>query len=103
MKVKEQRQYKSDSIQSKIIPVLKLARFFPHCIGCEKERQFQRWNYFWLNGIMEYKALLTYEFCFGKKFSSYHQMALVQNTTMIIVSPVDIEFLETKEAKVLTI
>ena len=36
----EQRQYKNDSIQSKIIPILKLARFFPHCIGGEKERQF---------------------------------------------------------------
>ena len=38
----EQRQNKSDSIQSKIIPILKLAR----CLGGEKERQFQSWNYF---------------------------------------------------------
>ena len=37
------------------------------------------------------KALLKYEFCRGKKFSSYRQMALVQNETMIIESPVDIE------------
>ena len=37
------------------------------------------------------KALLTYEFFRGKKFSSYHQMVLVQNATMIIVSSVDIE------------
>ena len=37
----EPRQYKNDSIQSKIIPILKLARFFPHCLGGEKERQFQ--------------------------------------------------------------
>ena len=37
----EQRQYKNDSIQSEIIPILKLAHFFPHCIGGEKERQFQ--------------------------------------------------------------
>ena len=37
------------------------------------------------------KALLMYEFCRGKKFSSYHQMALVQNATMMILSPVDIE------------
>ena len=33
----EQRQYKSDSIQSNKIPLLKLARFFPRCIGGEKE------------------------------------------------------------------
>ena len=42
----EQRQNKSDSIQSKIIPILKLARFLSHCLGGEKERQFQSWNYF---------------------------------------------------------
>ena len=48
----EQRQYKNDSIQSKITPILKLARFFPHCIGGEKERQFQSWNYFRLNGVL---------------------------------------------------
>ena len=38
-----------------------------------------------------HKVLLTYEFCCGKKLSSYHQMAVAQNATMIIVSPVDIE------------
>ena len=32
----EQRQYEKDSIQSKIIPILKLPRFFPHRIGDEK-------------------------------------------------------------------
>ena len=37
----EPRQYKNNSIQSKIIPIFKLARFFPHCIGGKKERQFQ--------------------------------------------------------------
>ena len=37
-----------------------------------------------------YKALLTYEFYRVKKLISYHQMALVQNATMIIVSLVDI-------------
>ena len=42
----EPRQYKNDSIQSKIIPILKLARFLSHCLGGEKERQFQSWNYF---------------------------------------------------------
>ena len=36
----EQRQYKNDSIQSKIIPILKLARFFTQCLGGEKERYF---------------------------------------------------------------
>ena len=30
-------------------------------------------------------------FAVEKKFLSYHQMALVQNATMIILSPVDIE------------
>ena len=49
----EQRQNKNDSIQPKIIPILKLARFFPHCIlGGEKDRQFQNWNYFRLNGFV---------------------------------------------------
>ena len=48
----EQRQYKNDSIQSKIIPILKLARFSPHFIGGKKERQFQSWNYFRLNGVV---------------------------------------------------
>ena len=45
-KALEPRQYKNDSIQSTIIPILKLARFFPYCLGGEKERQFQSWNYF---------------------------------------------------------
>ena len=40
----EQRQNKNDSIQSKIIPILKLPRFSPHRIGGEKARQFQSWN-----------------------------------------------------------
>ena len=44
--VLEQRQYKNDSIQSELIPILNLARFFSHCLGGEKERQFQSWNYF---------------------------------------------------------
>ena len=42
----EQRQNKNDSIQSKIIPILKLPRFLSHRIGDEKVRQFQSWNYF---------------------------------------------------------
>ena len=42
----EQRQYKNYSIKSKIIPILKLARFFPHCLDGETERQFQSWNHF---------------------------------------------------------
>ena len=37
----EQRQDKNDSIQSKIIPILKLPRFFPHRLGGEKARQIQ--------------------------------------------------------------
>ena len=37
----EQRQNKNDSIQSKIIPILKLPLFSPHLIGGEKARQFQ--------------------------------------------------------------
>ena len=37
----EQRQNKNDSIQSKILPILKLPLFSPHCIGGEKARQFQ--------------------------------------------------------------
>ena len=41
----EQRKDKNDSILTKIIPVLKLPRFFPRCIGGKKERQFQKWNF----------------------------------------------------------
>ena len=37
----EQRQNKKDSIQSKIIPRLKLPLFSPDRIGGEKARQFQ--------------------------------------------------------------
>ena len=44
--VLEQRQNKNDSIQSKIIPILKLPLFFSFCTGGEKAWQFQRWNYF---------------------------------------------------------
>ena len=55
----EQRQHKNDSIQSKIIPILKLARFFPHCIGGEKGRQFQSWNYFRLNGVVHIHTVLA--------------------------------------------
>ena len=40
------RQYQNDSIQSKIIPTLKLPRFFHHLDGEGKERQFQNQNYF---------------------------------------------------------
>ena len=39
----ELRQYKDNSIQSKIIPILKLPRFLPRCVSDEKERQFQDW------------------------------------------------------------
>ena len=42
----EQRQYKNDSIQSKLIPILKLPPFSPRRIGGKKARQFQNWNYF---------------------------------------------------------
>ena len=42
----EQRQYKNDSILSKIIPILKLARFYTNYTGREKVRQIQNWNYF---------------------------------------------------------
>ena len=44
--VLEPRQYKTDSIQSKIIPTLKLPRFFNTYTVKEKVRQFQNWNYF---------------------------------------------------------
>ena len=42
----ELRQYKNDSIQSKIIPTLKLPLFFTTYKVREKTRQFQNWNYF---------------------------------------------------------
>ena len=47
MRLLEQRLKKNDSIQSKMIPILKLPRFFPRRIGGEKARQFQTWNFFW--------------------------------------------------------
>ena len=49
----EQRQYKNDSIQSKIILILNLPRCFPYRIGGEKTRQFQNRNYFWLKFFFE--------------------------------------------------
>ena len=36
----------NDSIQSKIIPVLKLPHFFSRRVGHEKERQSQNWIFF---------------------------------------------------------
>ena len=42
----ELRQYKNDSIQSKIIPTLKLPRFFTPYTGREEARQFQNLNCF---------------------------------------------------------
>ena len=42
----EPRQIKNNPIQSKIIPILKLPRLFPHYLGGEKVRQFQSWNLF---------------------------------------------------------
>ena len=42
----EPRQIKNNPIQSKIIPILKLALFFTLRTGGEKGRQFQSWNYF---------------------------------------------------------
>ena len=47
----ELRQYKNDTIHSKINPVLNLPRFFPRRIGDEKEWQFQNLNFFRLNGV----------------------------------------------------
>ena len=54
----ELRQYKNDSIQSKIIQTLKLPLFFTTYTVREKARQFQNWNYFWLNGIALILSLL---------------------------------------------
>ena len=45
----EQRQYRNDSFQSKIIPILNLPPFSLRRISGEKERQFQNWNYFCLS------------------------------------------------------
>ena len=53
----ELRQYKNDSIQSKNIPVLKLTRFFTCCLGDEKARQFQNWNFFLTEWSHSYIAL----------------------------------------------
>ena len=40
----EQRKNKNDSIQSEMIPILKLSLFSPDRIGGKKARQFQTWN-----------------------------------------------------------
>ena len=40
------RQYKNDSIQSKIIPTLKLPLFFTTYTVRGKARQYKNWNYF---------------------------------------------------------
>ena len=48
----EQRQFRNDSIQSRIIPIWKLPPFYPRRIGGEKARQSQNWNYFGLNGVV---------------------------------------------------
>ena len=42
----ELREYKKDFIKSKIIPILRLPRFFTTYKVREKARQFQNWNYF---------------------------------------------------------
>ena len=52
MKYLELRQYKSDYIYFKYIPVLKLPRLFPRRAGDEKERHFQNWNFFQQNGVV---------------------------------------------------
>ena len=54
----EQRQNKNDSIQSKMIPILKFSRFFPHRLGGEKARTIQSWNHFWVNGVVLTLSLL---------------------------------------------
>ena len=54
----ELRQYKNDSIQSEIIPRLKLPHFFSTYTVRGKERQFQNWNYFWQNGVVLILSLL---------------------------------------------
>ena len=48
----ELRQYKNNSIQSKIILILKLPLFFITYTAREKARQFKKWNIFVLNGIV---------------------------------------------------
>ena len=58
VQILELRQYKNDSIQSKIIPTLKLPLFFTTYTVRGKARQFQNWNYFWLNGIFLILSLL---------------------------------------------
>ena len=42
----ELRQYENDSIQTKMIPTLKLPRIFTTYTVRGKARQFQNWNYF---------------------------------------------------------
>ena len=51
-------RYKKSNSWSKIIPSLKLAHFFTTYMVREKERQFQNWNYFWLNGVVHILYML---------------------------------------------
>ena len=53
----EPRQHKNDSVQSKETLVLKLARFFPSQTGDKKEREFQTWHFFRLNGVVPILSL----------------------------------------------
>ena len=54
----EQRQNKNDSIQSKMIPILKLPLFFTTYTARGKGRQIKNWNHFWLNGVVLILSLL---------------------------------------------
>ena len=48
----ELRIYKNNSIPSKKNPILKLPLFFIPYTARQKERQFQNWNFFGLNGVV---------------------------------------------------
>ena len=54
----EPRKYKNDSIQSKIIPTMKLPRFLTTYMVREKARQFQNRNHFLQNGVVLILSLL---------------------------------------------
>ena len=48
----EPKQNKKESIQSKMIPHLKLPRLFTTYLVRGKARQFENWNCFCLNGVV---------------------------------------------------
>ena len=78
----EPMQYKNDSIQSKIIPILRLPHFFITYPMRKKTRQFQSWNKFLTEWSRSYFVFVLTDFVTKGKREIFD--ARVKSRTLIL-------------------